>query len=165
MQRKKWSYPRIVVCFTLVVVLAHAINVNRRLFKRYVCCPIPKSVKNIKTHRDWQLSGHKRIIGFVLSKSDLLVILKSKSFRKATYVKYDPDYPHIVWSTHEKPLQNQWGLSLEGAPRWFSPHLWENAEVYVFNERIRAYQKHTQILFSNDITGEVLLLEYQEGSW
>lgn len=171
----------ILTCF-IVLKLTH----GSRIFKKYVCNPIPKSVRNIKTHgRDWpswDIFGYTYVMHFKIAKAGLPLILSSKRFKEIEWFKYENG--SIDWGDTppwEKQNEGEYvpgplhyeGESLglypryEGrpGPAWFKPNDWDSPKVYVFKERNISYQQQIQILIYNEELDEAYLVEYFEGHW
>ena len=153
----------ILTCF-IVLKFTH----GSRIFKKYVCNPIPKSVRNIKTHGQgwpsWDTFSHRYVMHFKISKTDVERILTSRRFKEMMSVKYKDG---ILWWMAD-PSQGR-SLPLYASykdrpgPEWFRPDLWNNSKVYSFEERTISYQEHVQILIHNEDIAEAYLVEYQEG--
>jgi len=154
-----------------------------RLFKKYVCNPIPKSVRNIRAHESswpsWDIFGHKYVMHFKASKSDVELILTSKRFKEVEWFKYEnglltwgdtPPWekknegeyvakPH--WEAESLGLYPQY--KRRPGPVWFKPNDWDSPKVYSFEERTVSYQKQIQILIYNEDLDEAYLVDYYEG--
>ncbi|MHC4425613.1 MAG: hypothetical protein ACYSYV_05895, partial [Planctomycetota bacterium] len=90
--RRKNKRTLLICCIVIAAattIIALKASYGSRIFKRYVCNPIPKSVKNIKAHRPWEASGHTCAMHFNISKADLTLILNSRRFREMAYVEYE----------------------------------------------------------------------------
>lgn len=135
-----------------------------RVFMKYVCRPIPKSVKDIKVHRPWEPSGHRYVMHFKISKEDVMLILNARRFKEVTNVEYetgtlcwdvDPSHGHALplYYTHKGQL----------GPDWFRPDQWADPKCYYFHERNICYRMQRQVLIYNDDLGEAYFVEYQEG--
>lgn len=169
-------------CF-IVLKFTH----GSRLFKKYVCNPIPKSVRNIKTHGkgwpSWDIFGYKYVMHFEIDKADLPLILTSKQFKEIEWFKYENG--SLTWGdTPPWEKQNEgWSVVAPGphweaesldlypqykgypGPAWFKPNDWVSPKVYSFNERTIEYWKHIQILIYNEELDEAYIVEYYEGHW
>ena len=170
----------ILMCF-IVLKLTH----ESRIFNKYVCNPVPKSVRNIKIHgRDWPswgIFGYKYVMHFKISKPDLPLVLSSKRFKEIEWLKYKNGF--ITWgdtppwetkNEGEHAAHPNWeGYSLglypqsdgQAGPAWFKPDDWENPKIYVFRERNTSYQQQIQILIYNEELEEAFLAEDFEGHW
>ena len=158
-----------------------------RIFKKYVCDPIPKSVRDIEVHGGGELLssifGRNYIMHFKINKADVGRILnsrKSRRFRQVEWVSYSNG--SIYWGDvppWEKQNQSEFtpmvhyeyeGQSLykpydgRPGPEWFRPNDWESPKVYVFKERVGHYQAHIQILIYNEEVDEAYCIKYQQGS-
>jgi len=164
-------------CF-IVLKFSH----GSRIFKQYVCNPIPESVRNIRAHRPPEVSGHRYVMHFKIDETDLPLILSSKHFKKVEWVKYKNgsidwgDTP--PWEKQNKDEYVPGPLHYEGEslylyapyngrpePEWFKPNDWDSPKVYVFKERNISYQQQIQILIYNEKLAEAYLVDYQEGHW
>lgn len=169
--RRKNKRTLLSCCIVLALILACAIVLKMSrgplLFRRYVLKPIPKSVKNIKVARPWEMSGHRYVMHFRISKADLALILNSKPFKKMMDVSYDNG--NLSWSLD---IHQGEGLSLysiygdgRSGPEWFRPNDWKSPEVYRFKEMTIEYRRHMQILIYNGELAEAYFVEYQAGHW
>lgn len=180
----------VTVAVVLISTCAIVLKFTRgsRVFKKYVCNPIPKSVRNIKTHGQgwpsWEIFSHKYVMHFKIGEADLPLILGSKQFKEVEWFKYKngslewgdtPPWEKKIegWSSGVGPAPH-WegeGLSLyprykgRPGPAWFKPNDWDSPKVYIFKERYVSYQKHIQFFIYNEDIDEAYLIEYQEGHW
>jgi hypothetical protein len=154
------------------VILAGAIalkmpyGTGTRVFKRYVCNPVPKSVKDIKVSRaSWLLaSGHRYGMHFKISKDDMTLILNSKRFKEVTDFTYRGGT--LSWDidpSHGEAVGLYIGTQGQVAPDWFRPDEWPNPKCYRLKERNIRYRLHIQVVIYNEDVGEAYLLEYLEG--
>jgi len=122
-------------------------------FRKFVCDPIPKSVKEIRMDRHVELLGligkHRYVFYFRIDEVDLLPILNSRPFQAVQYIKYNDESGMLTWAREPPDLdsnnfyQNTYGLSLtlyslasgERVPEWFSLGQWDSPKVYLFWER------------------------------
>jgi hypothetical protein len=159
-------------CISAAIILSCVIGLKIShgplIFRRYVCKPIPKSVKNIKVHRPWETGGHRYVMHFKISKDDLQLILNSRRFKEMMDVKYKIKKGILVW---QKDPSQGWSLTVyspsEGrpGPKWFRPDQWDNSKVYFFKDMFGSYQSHWQVLIFNEELAEAYVVEYQEGAW
>jgi hypothetical protein len=150
-----------VVLMTLAALLQGTVGAAG-IFKRYVCNPIPKSVKHIRADRPWELSGHRYVMHFEISPSDLSSVLALRRFTEVSHVEYNAG--SLRWDVDPShgealPLYRHG----KGAPAWFRPNDWKNPKAYRHKERQTNYREHMQILIYNEELGEAYLIEYQEG--
>jgi len=150
--------------FVSVTLTAHAFlkKSPSELFRRYILDPIPASVKNIKAHRPWELSGHRYVFHFDINKADLELILNSRPFKKVMDIKYSNGYLH--WredALHGRGLPLYSPYKGKPGPDWFRPARWDNPKAYVFIEELR--RTHMQILMYHEEHGQVYFVEYKEG--
>lgn len=186
-KRTLWKY-----CISLSIILACVIALKMshgsRFFKKYVCNPIPKSVRNIEAHGEGEflssIFGRKYLMHFKINKADvgrILNLRKSRRFRQVGWVSHSNG--SIYWGDvppWERQNQSEFtpmvhyeyeyeGLSLyelydgRPGPEWFRPNDWESPKVYVFKERVGHYQEHIQILIYNEEADEAYCVEHQEG--
>jgi len=154
-------------CISLAVIAICVVTLKAtrgsRVFKKYVCNPIPKSVKDIKVHRLWELSGHRYVMHFKISKADLELILSSRRFKEMMDFTYRNGILHVtVDAAHGESLPV---FLRQRAPEWFRPDNWDNPKVYRFKERDIEYREQMQILIYNDKLGEAYFVERKEGYW
>jgi len=175
----------IIVTVAVVMISTYAIVLKftrgSRVFKKYVCNPIPKSVKNIRVHKPWEISGHRYVMHFKIDEIDLPLILSSKHFKEVEWVNYENgsldwgDSP--PWENRNEDgymTKSHWeaeSLYLYApykgrpGPAWFKPNDWDNPKVYKFKERTIEYREQIQILIYNEELDEAYIVEYQEGYW
>lgn len=167
MAHKHKKYLLILLIAPMLVFLTLAIAIYilttppsaSRAFRRFVCDPIPKSVKEIKMDRHVPLRGflgkHRYLFHFSIDEADLSLILNSRPFKEVQSIKYNDkngilswgDEPTIITGYTDSVTSHtsvkQRGLSLllynvhseERAPEWFSLEQWANPKVYVFEQR------------------------------
>ncbi len=181
-------YCCIVLGLLLACIIALTLTRSSRIFKKYVCDPIPKSVRDIEVHGGGELLssifGRKYIMHFKINKADvgrILNLRKSRRFRQVGWVSYKNG--SIYWGDvppWEKQNQSEFtpmvhygyeyeGLSLykpydgRAGPEWFRPNDWESPKVWVFKERSVSYLEHIQILIYNEQLAEAYVVEHQDG--
>ena len=155
-------------CISLAViaicVVALKMSYGSRVFRRYVCKPIPKSVKGIKVDHPWELSGHRYVMHFKISKDDVMLILNARRFREVTNVEYETGT--LCWDvdpSHGHALPLYYAHKGQLGPDWFRPEEWVDPKCCEFKERNIRYRQQIQILIYNDDLGEAYFVEYQEG--
>ncbi len=172
------------VAIGLVVGLATGFRLSRgsRVFRRYVCNPVPESVKNIRVHRPWELSGHRYVLRFDISKADMQLILNKRRYREVTDVEYDGGLLRWDLDAPRTDAENAGGeldpnrtvlrresMSLYSTsaenpePKWFRPADWAGAKGYRFKEMTVRYRAHIQIIVYNEQLGRAYCIEYQAG--
>ena len=147
MAQKYKGFIQLLVLLAIIMYIALGIItpiVNRRLspseaFSKFVCCPIPKSVTDIKMDRLIRWNGwHRYVFHFKIDESDLPLILNSKPFKEVSEFEYTGS-GHISWeylgpgSRQGFSLYTQTGIS--PAPEWFKLQNWENPKVYLYMVR------------------------------
>jgi len=145
-------------------------------FRKFVCDPIPKSVKEIKMDRRVELLGlvgaHRYVLHFRIDKEDLWPIVNSKQFKEVQYIEYDDESGLLRWA--EEPPPNPYSeeplswktvsLSLyslrsgETDPAWFSLEQWDSPKVYVLEDR-NVYR--ARFLVYNEQLGEAYFIDYR----
>ena len=153
-------------CISLAVIAICLVTLKAtrgsRVFKKYVCNPIPKSVKDIKVHRPWELSGHRYVMHFKISKADLELILNSRRFKKMMDLWYRNGILHVTVDSSHGEMLHVFRVE-QRHPKWFRPDNWDNQKVYRFKERNIEYRKNMKILIYNETLSEAYFVEYQEG--
>ncbi len=163
-----------VVGIVITVMVTLKCTYSVRVFERYVLRPVPKSVKQIKVHRPWELSGHRYVMHFKIDRADVEKILAARAF-KEMLPGVDYSQGNLDWTVSTKygerngkahvSIESE-GLSLYDpgqGPEWFRPQEWSQSCVYRFKERNTKYREHMQVLIYNEELGEAYLVEYQEG--
>jgi len=155
-------------CISLAVIAICVVTLKAtrgsRVFKKYVCNPIPKSVKDIKVHRPWELNGHRYVMHFKISKADLQIILSSRRFKEMSDVTYSDG----LLSLMEDPSSGEYlllYLSGRRKPEWFRLEQWSNPKGYRFREMSISYQEHLQVLIYNEQLAEAYFIEHKGGHW
>jgi hypothetical protein len=154
------------IAMSAIVTVAVGIRLWRgsRVFRRYVCAPIPRSVKGIRVHRPFELDGHRYILRFHVSKADMKLILSKRDFREVTDVEYE--YGNLHWrldATHGESLHLCSSRRYRTGPSWFWPNDWPGAKAYRFKEMSVGYRPHFQIIIYNEELAEAYCVEYQAG--
>jgi len=162
----KYSLVSVPFLLVLAALLAIALRVSTntsRVFRQYVCDPVPKSVQHVKVHRRWELSGHRYVMHFEIDPNDLSSILDSRQFKEVSKVRYRDG--SLCWDLDSSHSEELWlyppshgGL----APDWFRPNDWNSPKAYRYKERQPNYRQHMQVLVYNDERGEAYFIEYQE---
>ena len=150
----------VILACVLYVKMSHA----SRVFRRFVCKPIPKSVTDIKVDHPWELSGHRYVMHFKISKDDIALILDSRPFRQVMNVEYGRGF--FSWDvdpSHGESLPLYRVSEGQLGPDWFRPAEWANPKCYEFRESNLDYREHIQVLIYNEDIGEAFVVEYQEG--
>ena len=149
-------------------------------FKRYVCNPIPKSVREIKMHRSVRYIGgwHRYVLHFKIDEADLSPILNvqhsmfvPRPFRELPYFEYDPETGRLRWA---KELQHIEGMppfprversmclynigSGETAPDWFNVEQWDSPKVYAY---IVGDVYRRRFLVYSEKLGEAYFIDYR----
>ena len=185
--RHKYKRTLRTCCISLAVILACGlflkISYPSLLFKKYVCNPIPKSVKNIKAQRtQFLFSGHKYVMRFKINKADLMLILNSRPFKEVEWVQYENGFLNWgktpLWEKQNQggfnPTEASWereGMCLyepqggRPGPEWFRPDDWKSPKVYEFKQRSISYRLHMQVLIYNEELSEAYLVEDLGGKW
>lgn len=135
-----------------------------RTFRRFVCDPIPKSVRQIEVDRAsgfWFLGDYTYILHFHIDRADLSLILSSRPFKEIQYIEYDAKTGSLSWGDHR--FGNRAGLILysphsgQTYPEWFSLERWDNPRVYI-SEKERADLYQVQLLVYNEEVGEAYFI-------
>jgi len=152
------------ISLTAIVTCVVALKVTQgsRVFNKYVCNPIPKSVEAIKVHRPWELNGHRYVMHFKISKADLEFIVNSRQFKEMMDFSYGNDILHVTVDPSQGEMLPVFHGGQHG-PDWFRPDDWDNPEVYLYKERNIEYREHLQILICNEKLAEAYFVEYQQG--
>jgi hypothetical protein len=186
----KYKYYLIVSSIVLFLMLAIAIyslytwirppSSPSEGFKRYVCNPIPKSVKEIKIHRSIRYIGgwHRYVLHFKIDEADLSPILNvqhsmfvPRPFQELQYFEYDPVTGHLTWAKELQHIEGMppfpresFGMYLynigsgETAPEWFNVEQWDNPKVYVYVVR-DVYR--LRFLVYNQKLGEAYFIDWR----
>jgi hypothetical protein len=154
-------------CFLLALATLLVMALRNSLgapgvFKRYICDPIPKSVKHIRADRPWELSGHTYVMHFKISRDDLPCVFNSRGFKEVSKVMYS--HGALDWRVGPS-YGESYQLYPPGGPEpeWFRPNDWKDPKAYRFKERLANYRQHMQVLIYNEEVGEAYFVEYQEG--
>lgn len=113
------------------------------IFTKYILDPIPKSVTNIKADRPRLFLGYTYTLRFNINRADLALITGSRPFQRVWNVTYGMfGKGNLNW--HWDPPGVTIGPSLQiivyhpkggrREPKWFTPNLWDDPEVYVFHK-------------------------------
>jgi len=182
---RRRDYIVVALIFGAIVtsVILWTVTSDRRVFSKYVDRPIPQSVKGIKAHHPWEVSGHRYVMHFRISKTDAEQIIRSRPFRQVDHVsctdgrlrwgqappweKVQFGQPNPFWEEGGQ-LEN---MSLyspgdgKSGPKWFKLDRWENPRVYAFKERTASDRGHRQIFIFNEELAEAYFVEYLSGTW
>ena len=162
----KTKHILLICCISLAVIAIFfvALKASRghRVFRKYVYNPIPKSVKDIKVHRPWELSGHRYVMHFNISEADLELILNSRRFREMMNFWYRNGILSVRVDTSHGDSLPLFHVG-QRRPKWFRPDNWDNPKVYRFKERNIEYRENMKILIYNEKLSEAYFIEYQEG--
>lgn len=154
-------------CISLAVILICFVTLKAtrgsRVFKKYVYKPIPKSVKDIKLHRPFELSGHRYVMHFKINKTDLELILNSRRFKEMMSFWYRNGILSLRMDTSHGGGSLPLFRERQHHPKWFRPDQWDNPKVYRFKERNIEYRENMKILIYNEKLNEAYFIEYQEG--
>jgi len=134
-------------CILLAAVFACIVSLwishEPRIFKRYVCKPIPKSVRDLKVDHPWELSGHRYVMHFKISEEDLTLILRARRFKEVMRVKYLTGT--LFWtvdSSHGEGLTLYCEHKGQVGPEWFRPDEWANPKCHESKERDTNYRRN-----------------------
>jgi hypothetical protein len=141
-------------------------------FRRYVYFPIPKSVKNIKVDRHVTFLTHRYVFNFLIDKSDISKIIKSKPFKEFQQIEYSDENGVLTWGDNPKldfenrilTLIGHGGFELynrrfgEHTPEWFKLDEWKSPKVYVFS---RQDVTRNRVLVYNEELGEAYFIDYR----
>ena len=169
MRTKYKHYLLILIIVSAFVILAlTAVMVKTSsphgVFTKFVLDPIPSSVSDIKVDKPWELSGHRYVMHFKISKTDLELILNSKPFKEMMDIEYKNG--RLRW--HESPSHAE-SLGLyrpydgQPGPVWFRPDKYDDPRVYTLVERSLRNRDHMQVLIYDENVPEAYFVEYQEG--
>ncbi len=161
MRKSKYYVLAVLILAILMAVLVVKILLPFWLFRKVVLNHIPASVRNIKSSQDLWFGEHKYVLRFHISKEDLSLILKSRRFKKISYVKYNDgllDYGEVQNILNSFFLYDTYrGKS---TPRWFRLGEWKNFKAYV-EERIESGFESVHILLYNEGQGESYFIDYE----
>lgn len=138
-------------------------------FCRFVCKPIPKSVKEIKMDRStkWWRGWHRYVFYFKIDEEDLSHILNSWPFQEIRHFKYNPETGMLSWdpTDFKKSLQLPSSRQLynirhgESLPEWFNLEQWDSPKAYKYMVRNDAHR--FRLLFYNKEPGEAYFIDYR----
>ena len=170
MVQKNKGFIQFFVLFFIIMYLAFEIVtpiVNKKLspseaFGKFVCCPIPKSVIDIKMDRLIRWNGwHRYVFHFKIDESDLSSILNSKPFKEVSGFEYTGS-GHLSWKYPGSESRQGFSLYMQTsstpAPEWFKLQNWENPKVYLY--MIRDVYR-LRFLVYNKKLGEAYFIDYR----
>ena len=67
------------------------------LFREHLLDPIPESVKNIKADRPSEILGYTYTLRFNINRTDLELLIESRTLEKVWNVKYENGYLNWDW--------------------------------------------------------------------
>ena len=109
------------------------------VFRQHILSPIPESVANIKADEPI-IGGYRYTLRFNISRADLALLIDSRPFVRVWNVKYRDGYLSWDWdrdgplgmSKYESFMTVYNPERWHHEPRWFTPELGANTEVYAF---------------------------------
>jgi len=184
MRRKRKRYLLILAASVFLVLVMLAITIAHlvrplspsRAFRKFVCDPIPKSVREIKVDlASGFLGDYMYVLHFRIDEPDLLPILNSRPFREIQYIKYDSttgslsyaeEDPYSLRPAIRRAVGRGFGLydvcRGEREPEWFNLEQWDSPKVYMWEkERIDLY--HVRLLVFNKELGEAHFIAVRAG--
>jgi hypothetical protein len=169
-------------CFITFLTLVVTIAANCRkppgfweagIFRRYVLKPIPQSVADIKVDKlatgGIFPSGHRYVLRFKISKSDVALIINSRAFEESEWVgyKHGTHWDTLEWGDSNSLLPRQSVIvymERQHPPAWFEPKNWNSPKVYSFREKWgRSRRYRTQVLIFNEDLAEAYFFEVVPG--
>lgn len=159
----------VIVTVAAVLILTCAIVLKfthgSRVFRKYVCNPIPESVKNIKVHMPWEMSGHRYVMHFKINKADLKLILNSKQFKEISYIEYNDGILSYGkrWENEQGFFINTQGINLYEAdggkylPRWFRLGEWKRFDAYIVEKNKPGFHRARLLLYNEELCEAYLI--------
>jgi hypothetical protein len=129
------------------------------VFKQYILDPIPKSVTNIRADQPKKLLGYRYTLRFDINRTDLTLLIDSKSLKRVWNVKYKKGRLDWAWDTWNGWTLNGVTITVYDSgycryePLWFNPQRWDHPEAYALYETKKS-RINTRVLLYNEKKGE-----------